>query len=185
MNQEWIKIMKETNRLKLSKGQLFWHYSIVPFLLIVPTIILYDLIQIEVTGTHTGIKSTRELLSVGLLWLLAAVIVAIIQYRRLNFKKLNKHLTPDEFKSISEQAGEEMNWIFMRLSEDCAIAITGFTWTSWGERITIIRKENEILINSICDPDNKLSVSSWGQNGKNINAFKKRINQMPDKANRT
>lgn len=175
MKQTWIKIMKETNRLKLSNWQLFWHYSIVPFILIIPIMNLYSVLQIEVTGTYTGVRSTQEHLSVGLPWLVPAIIFAIIQYRRLNFKKLNTHLTPEEFKTIAEQAGEEMNWNFMNLTKDYAIAITGFNWASWGERITIIRKENEILINSICNPDNRPSVSSWGQNRKNINAFIKRI----------
>ena len=49
------------------------------------------------------------------------------------------------------------------------------TYEKRGERITIIRDNNKILINSICDPDNRPSVSSWGQNRKNVNAFKKRI----------
>ncbi len=172
--------MKDTNRLKLSNWQLFWHYSIVPFILIVPIMNLYSVFQIEVTGTYTGVRSTEEHLIVGLPWLIPAIIFAIIQYRRLNFKRLNARLTSEEFKSIAEQAGQEMNWHFMNLTKDYVIAITGFNWVSWGERITIIRKENEILINSICDPDNRPSVSSWGQNRKNINAFRKRIKPVPD-----
>lgn len=170
--------MKETNRLKLSNWQLFWHYSIVPFILIIPITNLYFVFQIEVTGTYTGVMSTQEHLNIGLPWLIPSIILAIIQYRRLNFKRLNRRLKPEEFKSIAEEAGKEMNWTFMKLTKDYAIAITGFNWASWGERITIIRKENEVLINSICDPDNRPSVSSWGQNRKNINAFKKRMNTI-------
>lgn len=136
---------------------------------------LYSVFQIEVTETYTGVRSTEEHLNVGLPWLIPAIIFAIIQYRRLNFKKLNKHITPQEFKIIAEQAGKEMNWNFMNLTKDYAVAVSSFNGASWGERITIIRKENEILINSICNPDNRPSVSSWGQNRKNINAFKKRI----------
>ena len=130
------------------------------------------------TGNYTGVRSTEEHLSVGLPWLIPAVLFAIIQYRRLNFKRLNTNLTAEEFKSIAEQAGQKMNWNFLNLTNDYVIAITGFNWASWGERITIIRKENEILINSICDPDNRPSISSWGRNRKNVNAFKKRINNV-------
>lgn len=181
MKQTWIKIMKQTNRLKLSNWQLFWHYSVIPFILIIPVMSLYYVFEIEVTGTYTGVRSTQELLTVGLPWLIPAIIFAVVQYRRLNFKKLNKHLTPEEFKAIVVQAGQEMNWNFINLTKDYAIAITGFSWVSWGERITIIRKENEILINSICDPDNRPSVSSWGQNRKNINTFKKSIKPVLNK----
>jgi len=175
MKQTWIKKIKETNRLKLSKWQLFWHYSVVSFILIIPLMNLYSMFEIEVTGTYTGVRTTQEHLSVGLPWLIPAIIFGIIQYRRLNFKSIETELTPEKFKSIAEQAGKEMNWNFMNLTKDYAIAFTGFNWLSWGERITIVRKDNEVLINSICDPDNRPSVSSWGQNRKNINAFKKRI----------
>lgn len=146
--------MKETKRLKLSKWQLFWHYSIVPFILLIPIMNLYYVFQIEVTGAYSGVRSTQEHLRAGLPWLIPAILFAIIQYRRLNFKRLGASLTSEEFKSILKQAGEEMNWSFINLTKDYAIAITGFNWLSWGERITIIRTENEILINSICDPDN-------------------------------
>lgn len=175
MKQAWIKIMKDTNRLKLSNWQLFWHYSITPFILIIPIMNLYSVFQIEVTGTYTGVRSTQEHLNVGLPWLIPAMFFAIIQYHKLSFKRLNTQLSPEKFKSIIYQTGHEMNWNFIYLTKDYAIAITGFNWASWGERITIIRKENEIIINSICDPDNRPSVSSWGQNRKNINALKKRI----------
>ena len=168
--------MKETNRLKLSNWQLFWHYSIILFILIIPLMNLYSIYQIEVTESYTGIWSVQEHLNFGLPWLIPALIFAIIQYRRLNFKRLKKHLTPEEFKYFVVQTGQKMNWNFINLTKDYAVAISRFNWASWGERITIIRKDNELLINSICDPDNRHSVSSWGRNKKNINAFKKRIN---------
>ena len=167
--------MEETNRLKLSNFQLFWHYSIVLLILIIPVMNLYSVFQIEVTGTYSGVRSTQEHLSVGLPWLIPAIIFSIIQYFRLNFKKLNIHLTQKEFKTFTRQVGNEMNWNFVYLTEDYAIALTNLKWSSWGERITIIRKENEILINSICDPDKRPSVLSWGQNRNNINAFEKKI----------
>ena len=172
--------MKESNRLKLSNWQLFWHFLVVPFILIIPILNLYSVFEIEVTGTYNGVRSTQEHLSVGLPWLILAVIFGIIQYRRLNFRQLDTKLTAEEFKAIVVEAGQEMNWNFINLTKDYAIAVTGFNWASWGERITIIRKENEILINSICDPDNRPSVSSWGQNKKNINAFEKRIKPVPN-----
>lgn len=136
---------------------------------------LYSVFEIEVTGTYNGVRSTQEHLTVGLPWLVPAIIFVIVQYRRLNFKRLKVTLTSEEFIFITKQAGGEMNWRLENLTKDYAVAITGFNWGSWGERVTIIRKENEILINSICDPDNRPSVSSWGQNRKNIKAFKKRI----------
>jgi hypothetical protein len=179
MKLSWIKIMKESNRLKLSKWQLFSHYSIIPFLLIIPIINLYFVFQIEVTETYTGVRSTQEHLTFGLPWLIIILIFGLIQYRRLNFTRLKTELTTEEFKSFAKQAGEEMNWIFKDLTKDYTVAITVQNGLSRGERITIIHKEKEILINSICDPNNISSLASYGQNKKNINALKKKSKSVP------
>lgn len=170
--------MKDTNRLGLSKWQLLWHYSVVLFILIVPILNLYSVYEIEVAHTYTGVRSTQDHLRVGLPWIIPALATGIIQYQRLNFKKLKAELSGDEFKLLVMEAGKEMKWNFINLTKDYAIAVTGFNWASWGERITIIRKRDEILFNSICDPDNRPSVTSWGQNRKNLNAIKKRINPV-------
>lgn len=175
MSPYWIKIMEETNRLKLTKKQMFWHYSSVLFILIIPIMNLYSIFEIEVTNTYTGVRTTQDHLRAGLPWFVPALLFGLIQYRRLNFQKLKAKLSGEEFKLLAIEAGKEMNWNFTELTNDYAIAITGFNWVSWGERITLIRKNDEILVNSICDPDNRPSVTSWGQNRKNINAIKKRI----------
>ena len=174
------KIIKEPNRLQLTKWQLFWHYSIVPFILIIPVMNLYSVFEIEVTNSYTGVRTTQEHLSHGLPWLIPAIFFGFIQHRRLYFKRIPGTLTPEEFKEAVQEAGKEMDWNFLNLTKNYAIAITGFNWFSWGERITIIRRKNEILINSICDPDNKPSVTSWGQNRKNIQALKKTIKPVPN-----
>lgn len=175
MKLSWIKIMKETGRLKLSKWQLFWHFSIVPFIMIIPIMSAFAIFQIEVTGTYTGVRTAKEHFDMGWPWLIPAIIFAVIQYRRLDFKKIDISLTSEEFKKITKAAGDEMNWTMENVTNDIVIATTGFTWASWGERVTIVRDTNFILINSICDPDNRPSVSSWGRNRKNIEAFRKRI----------
>lgn len=175
MDETWIKIMKETKRLKLSNWQLFTHYSIVSFFLLIVILNLCSVLEIEISETYTGVRSTQEHLIAGLPWLIPAIVFGIVQFRRLNFKRLEAKISSEEFKSIALKAGKEMKWSFINLTNDYAIATTGFNYASWGERITIIRGENEILINSICDPTNHPSVSSWGQNRKNINAFKRRI----------
>ena len=45
------------------------------------------------------------------------------------------------------------------------------TFLNWGESITIIKTERGILINSICDPNAKTALFSFGWNRRNINTF--------------
>ncbi len=178
MKSEGIKIMLETERLKLNKSQLFSHFFVILFILILPTLCFYTIFKIEVLGS-IEFKTTQELLYMSIPWLILAIVFLIIQYYRLNFIKINKKVTGEDFIRIIQITGKERNWKILILTNDYSVARRGFNWTgSWGERITIIRKENEILINSICDPDKRSSVSSWGQNKKNIKAFEKNLNTL-------
>ncbi|NVK83615.1 MAG: hypothetical protein HWE21_04800 [Cytophagia bacterium] len=139
---------------------------------------LFYVYQIEVTGNYTGVRTTGDHLTVGLPWIVPAFIFSIIQFRRLNFKRIEVRLNPEQFKEIALAVGNDMNWRIKNLTKDYVVANTGFSLFSWGERITIIRAETEILINSICDPDNRPSVVSMGQNRANMMAFKNKIAEV-------
>jgi hypothetical protein len=173
MKQKWIKIMKETNRLKLSRTQLFWYYSISPLIMIVLIISSYFSFQAQVNPTFT--EKALFFLIIGLLLLILLFIKVLILYRSLKFERLKAKLSGEEFKLLVMDTVDEMNWNFIELNEDYAVAESGKNSLIWGERITIVRKENEILINSISGSEHLLSGSKWFQNRKNINAFKKRI----------
>jgi hypothetical protein len=167
--------MIDTERLKLTNWQLFWHYSIVPFIMIVPIMSTYSIYQIEITGTYTGVRSTQELINSSWPFVIAAIIFTIIQYRRLNFKKVNVKLSPEKFKEVVSNAATKRDWSIDKLTQNQAVATTGLNGGSWGERITILRTNDYVLINSICDPDSITSVASWGANRKNIKAFRNSI----------
>ena len=178
MKSEDIKIMLETERLKLNKSQLFSHFFIVLVVLIMPILSSYYIFKIEVLGS-SEFRTTQELLYMSIPWLILAILFLIIQYYRLSFTKIDKKVTEADFIRIIQITGKERNWKILSLKNDYSVAKRGFDWSgSWGERITIIRKDNEILINSICDPDKRSSVSSWGQNRKNIKAFEKNLNTL-------
>ncbi|WP_042243869.1 hypothetical protein [Jejuia pallidilutea] len=130
MNNNWINIMVETNRVKLTKEQYFWHYAIIPFFVFITLLNLYSVFQIEITHTYTGVRSTKEHLLVGLPWLIPAAVFGYIQYRRLRFKKFKVILTSEEFKKAVEDAGNEMNWNFIRFNSKYVIAKTKFNWYS-------------------------------------------------------
>ena len=66
-----IAKMKEIKTLKLTKGQLFAHYAIVPFLLLVPLFTTYSLFQFYVTKNYTDVREPHELLD-GYLFVLPA-----------------------------------------------------------------------------------------------------------------
>jgi hypothetical protein len=166
--------LEKSNSLRLTRGQLFAHYAIVPFLLIAPIFTTYSLIQIYFTHSYTGVRSAGELAIAGYPWIILAFASFFIQKRRLKFRKIQISVKPENFKKAVMLTSNKLNWEIQNITNNYAVANRkgNFPGGSWGELITIIRKENLVLINSICDPNNKISVASWGWNRKNAETFK-------------
>ncbi len=169
-----IQNIKETETLKLPKWQLFGHYAIVPFLLILPIMTTYSLFQIYVTKNYTGVRTADELMLTGYPWLIPALALYFIQKRRLRFTVINVSVNEEKFHKAVELVADTLAWTIQHSSTDSVIAVRkgGFSSGSWGELITIVRDSDKVLINSICDPDNIVSVASYGWNKKNVRTFK-------------
>ena len=169
--------MKDTETLVLTKGQTFWHFSIVPFLLIVPILTTIDVFKFYVTHTYSAARPIDEIISTGYIWILPAIAFYFIQRRRLKFKIIKVAVDKDTFEKAVDETAKELEWQFEAVTYDTIVAKSGFSWRSWGEQITIIWSKDKILFNSICDPDNRPSVTSAGMNRVNRRLFEKFINQ--------
>ena len=171
MTQFEIQRMIDTNTLILSRWQIFWHYSIIPFLLIAPAMTTVDVFKYYVTHTY---NSTNPIdLEFGYMWVLLAVIFFFIQRHRLRFKIINVSINSDTFHNTVKQTAKELEWDITQMTNSFVIAKSSFSWRSWGEQITIIHDKDKILFNSICDPDNRPSVASFGMNKINRKTFEK------------
>lgn len=163
--------MKDTETLVLTKGQTFWHYAIVPFLLIIPVMTTVDVFKYYVTHTYSAVRPIEDLILPGYIWFLPSIAFFIIQRRRLKFRIINISVDKDAFKDAVEQTAKELKWTIDKATADTVVAKSGFSWRSWGEQITIIWRSDKILFNSICDPDNIPSVASLGMNKVNRKTF--------------
>ncbi len=170
----------KTNSLKLTWGRTFAHYAIVPFLLIAPIFTTYSLIQIYLIKNYTGVRTAQELISTGYLWLIPAVLLYFVQKSRLKFREIKISVTPEKFNEAAILTSDKLNWEIQNLTDNYVVAIRkgNFVGGSWGELITIIRNDEKILINSICDPDNIISVASWGWNKKNRKTFEITLEEL-------
>lgn len=162
MTKVQVELMKKSGRLLLSKWQLFWHYSIIPFLLIFPIIRIIDIIKDQLP---------LNTLSIEYAWIIAAAVFYIIQKKRLRFREIKKAVDISSFMEAVEKTVKELEWDILSTKNDTIVAKSGFSWRSWGEQITIIWEKDRILFNSICDPDNKPSVASFGMNKVNRKVF--------------
>lgn len=163
-------------RLRLTIMQKVDHYFIVVFLLIVPAMTIYDLLQIYVTQTYDGARSAMELIWSSIPFLVLSAVFVVIQSRRLKFKEIIVRYTEDQFIEAVGHTVEQLNWQIECNDVQTFRAYRAWNWSaSWGEMITIIKQKDKLLINSICDPNKSSSVASWGWNGRNIETFERNL----------
>ena len=176
MKKEWINIMKQTKRLKLSRWQTLDHFFIVFFILFIPGLTLFSLFEIYVTETYDGVRTADELITTAWPWLIPAVVFYFIQKRRLRFREVKVDYTDQEFQEAIERTAKEYEWQIELNNKNVFRAYRPWNWTgSWGEMITIIKDKDRLLLNSICDPNKMSSVASFGWNKRNIDTFLKNL----------
>jgi hypothetical protein len=179
--------MVEQKRVKLTIRQALTHYSIVWFFLVIPGVIIYDLIKVYITNTFTEDRSPIELIKTIICYIVIAIFLYFIQWRRLRFSIYKIPHSEDNFEEAFKMTVKELDWKVAINQRNYKQATTpsSILTGSWGERITIINDGNRFLINSICDPDKRPSVSSFGWNKKNVRTFletlKSVTNQVPQK----
>jgi hypothetical protein len=170
--------MKDTGCLELTKWQLFRHYSIIYILIIVSVITTTTTVHLSEYSVINKYNIAKPTSASGLflyryVWLILAAIFYFIQTKRLKFKTINISVDEDKFKDAAIKTSKELDWKLIRKTNDIVIAKRGFSWKSWGELITIIRDDERILINSICDPDKWPSVISYGMNKENRETYER------------
>ncbi|MDG1476652.1 MAG: hypothetical protein P8Q14_05870 [Vicingaceae bacterium] len=171
--------MKKNKRLKLTTIQTLTHYGIVIFLSLIVSLTIWSLIEIYVTDTYTGVLTAGELIKSSLPFLFAAIIFALIQNRRLNFKEVNLTYTDEQFQETIQRTIKDLEWRIDKNNKTFFRANRPWNWSgSWGEMVTIIKEKDGLLLNSICDPNHMSSVFSYGWNRKNIKTFLKNLNDV-------
>jgi hypothetical protein len=171
MEENSVKDMIESGRLSLSFWRKLDHYFFVVFVLFIPALTTYYLIQYYFFDSYYGIRTSRELAE-DYLWLIPALIIVIVQWNRLKFKKYKITASEDEIYKALNLTSQELNWRIEKRSPNFIRAFRDWDLTaSWGEMITIIPTGGSILINSICDPHKRTSIASFGMNKTNTRTF--------------
>lgn len=164
--------MINSKRLRLSFWDKISHYWIVILMLFGTGFYWYQIIKGYFNKIEPAYYSSEELFNVGFCFLIIAILFFAIQYRRLTFKKVIIDYPETKFKRALYITVKENGWNVLSKNNVYVIAFHKTrTYFNSGEIITIIKIENGILINSICDPSAKTALFSFGWNRKNRNAF--------------
>lgn len=171
MTDERLDKMKTTGSVVLSNWQLFSHYFILGFFLVFPVIGGYFLVKDYIGVSNTVHISNNWLVALSLIPIVPGIVLFFIQKRRLRFRIIEGPCGSDQFVKAAHATAHQLNWDIVEEGKDFFIAKSGFSWRSWGEHITIVRDNDRVLFNSICDPDNKTSIATWGRNASNFTTF--------------
>jgi hypothetical protein len=168
--------MTNVKRLQLKGKHLFIHYSF-PLLVLLPAILsLIDIIKIW-TGTDDGVRTINEYIETSLPFLAVGLLLIFRQYRRLNFRKIKMSYTDKDLQHALGKTSMERKWRVEKNRDGFfrAYRVGGDGPWWWGEMITIIIDDKTIFINSISDPNQTPTPSSFGNDGKNIRTFIKNL----------
>jgi hypothetical protein len=183
MDKNQVDIMIREGRLKLTFWQYIDHYFIVLFLLVVPGIITHDLYKIYVSETYEGARSVGELSVVAIGFLLLSIGSFYVQRRKLKFLGVRIKYTSEEFQKAIDQTINLLKWRVEFNEGNFFRAYRPWNWTaSWGEMITIIKVDEGLYMNSICNLNGN-SIISWGWNKKNIKVFLNNLKETIDNSN--
>ena len=169
MTKDLIKKSLETGELQLTFWQKEGHFGIVFYVLIIPAFFLFFFIA----DTNSNNFDTRKFEIPIIVFVSCGVSLLIYRHQRqkLKFVTIATKLDRADLAKIIAKAGEQLEWKLHFMDDQIFIAKTfpGFWSGSWGEQVTIIFDNEKILINSICDPDNRGSFFSNGRNRRNVN----------------
>ncbi len=171
MTERQIELSLQTNKLQLKFWDKVSHFGIVGFLLFIPLLFLFFHLKDFLNGTPKQIRQGK--ISFIVVPTLLAILFYKLQSDRLKFREVFTSLSRQQLTEIIEKVGDKLKWYPEEISENLIVAKThpSFFSGSWGEQITILFDTNRVLVNSICDPDKKISVVSMGRNKKNVNTL--------------
>jgi len=173
MTEEQITKSLETKELKLVGWRKYTHYSIVFFLFFIGAFSLFFYLK-----DLTRVDGAWFFL---LLFVIVPLSLGLLYYKKqrkkLKFKIINTNLARVEVNEIIQQVSLELKWDIVTSEENVIEAKTspGFLSGSWGELITILFDKHKVLVNSICDPDKRGSVVSFGRNKINTDRLLEEI----------
>ncbi|QXV65327.1 hypothetical protein INP83_20010 [Mucilaginibacter sp. 21P] len=170
--QEAIK----TERLPLTPWEKFDHFGIVIYCLMptvmLPVFYLWRCINdehLEFNTKHVEVLSISVIVSIFFFWL---------QNYRLRLQVIPAALCKKDLKEVTLQVLKELKWHGRFNGTVCVVRTDrSFFSGSWGEQVTLIVDADRVLINSICDLKKRSSITSWGNNGKNVKDFTERFQE--------
>ena len=175
MNDLKIDEILKTKRLHLKGKELINHYLPVCLFLTVPLADIYFLIESKLNKEIEVEQRIIDGFNLVWIFLVLAIVTFIIKYWSLKFKIIESTIDFSNFKRVINVTSKELNWSIITQNDEYIVASANSGFFGFGERVTIVKFEKFILINSICNPESRPAILSQGGNEKNIQTFTRNI----------
>lgn len=167
MTESQINYSFDTKRLPYTFWQKLKHFYPAIMLVLIP--LSFSVLYLR--NYFNKLPAANGLIFTGVMLLLfiVGIILFIRQINRLKFKSIKCTITKNELEVIVKKVADELEWNIDAKHGRFIIASNapGFFSGSYGEQITILYGNNQVLVNSVCDPNKTTSVVSMGRNNKN------------------
>ena len=173
MKQKWIENMKTRKRLQLSFKDWFVHYNIALFILLIPMLPIISLFEYHITKTYDGVRNPDEMFPLTLIFFIPIIAIYFFQRSKLRLKEFNAKFNETQFNLALRKTVKEQKWHFKTKEKEFDRLFTDKDGEGeyGGDMITIIRMNNQILINSIDDISISSSFFQHKKNKQNIMTF--------------
>jgi len=168
MTQEQYNKSIETGELQLNCKDMLTHFGVVGFLFFMPLMLLSIHLFQYFKGNPSSLRGDEFYILI--IPIIIGFLFFLLQKSRLKLKVLTATLSQKELTSYIEQLCQEWDWKPYFHNKNIFIAKTKMGGGSWGEQVTILFNGNQVWVNSICDPDKKGSLVSFGRNRENVQA---------------
>lgn len=173
--EEQIKRMKQTKRVYMSTISAILYFRISFLILAIPLFNLYSVIEAKVNGWVLP-KRIIDLQPISLVLVLIALFIGYLLYDMLVFKTLKVKVSEQNFKLKCAELCMENNWILDYLRNDCLIAYE--RETNEGQKIVVLRLNDEILVNSLFDINNMNSGFWPTMNKKHLGLVEEKMGNI-------
>ncbi len=170
--EEQIERMKHTKRLHLKGVDVFRHFRLAMLFLIIPIMNVYYITEAYLSGYPIS-ERLENMLNMTWPCLFGALFIGYLFYDMIRFKSISVSISVEYFEKMAQELCMENGWDIDYLEKGCMIAYGGVE--NEGQKIVLIRTENEIRVNSLYDIENVKSGFWPSLNKKHIRKVEEKI----------
>lgn len=163
----------------MTTAETLSYYTPVLFIFFVGLLPFWFIIELKFLDSYDGVRSAKDMFNISWPLLLLGSFIAAMRWFSLKMRKIKIDYSDKDFNEALNRTIRQLNWHVRNNNQQVFVACRYSDRTErWGERITILKLNDGLMLNSIGNPDVYSSFSSFGWNKKNLETFLKNLEDV-------